>query len=495
MTVEKLIISEKLTIDKVSQFLKTNQAVEIDPLAFDSIKKCHDFLQSKIEDKKAVYYGINTGFGSLCSTRINSHELSDLQENLLKSHACGMGELVPDEVVKLMLLFKIKSLSLGYSGVKNETIQRLTDMLNNGLFPEVFKQGSLGASGDLAPLAHLSLPLIGMGKIGQQPAMDVLKKHGIEPIALGPKEGLALINGTQFMTGYGVYCLILAKKLSRWADKIAAMSLEAFDCHLEPFNPLIHEVRGQSGQIECGKTISNYLKDSLLMQDEKVQVQDPYSFRCIPQVHGATLDVLHSVENIFTREINAVTDNPNLFTDEDLILSGGNFHGQVLALHADFLAMAMAELGSISERRIYKLISGERGLPVFLTPNPGLHSGFMITQYTAASIVSLNKQLCTPASVDSIVSSNGQEDHVSMGANAVLKLIRVVENVRKVLAIELFVSSQAMEFRSIDRSSQSTQELLQLIRKHIPFVKEDCEMAPLMHAAESIISENECGSE
>jgi histidine ammonia-lyase len=495
MAVEKLNISEKLTLETVSQFLRTNPVVEIDQTAFDNIKKCHDFLISKIEDKEAVYYGINTGFGSLCSTRINAHELSDLQENLLKSHACGMGELVPDEVVKLMLLFKIKSLSLGYSGVKNETVQRLTDMLNKGWYPEVFKQGSLGASGDLAPLAHLSLPLIGKGKIGKQPAMDVLQNQGIEPITLGPKEGLALINGTQFMTGYGVYCLLLAKKLSRWADKIAAMSLEAFDCHMEPFNPLIHEVRNQTGQIECGKTITDYLKDSLLMQDEKVQVQDPYSFRCIPQVHGATLDVINRVEDIFTREINAVTDNPNLFTDEDLILSGGNFHGQVLALHADFLAMAIAELGSISERRIYKLISGERGLPVFLTPNPGLHSGFMITQYTAASVVSLNKQLCTPASVDSIVSSNGQEDHVSMGANAVLKLIRVVENVRKVLAIELFVSSQAMEFRNIERSSSSTQDLLKLIRKDIPFVKEDCEMAPLMHAAERILSENECGSE
>ncbi|MFM9944270.1 MAG: histidine ammonia-lyase [Bacteroidia bacterium] len=480
-------ISEPLTLESVSKFITQNQKVTIDQQAFDAIKKCNDYLLQKISVKGSVFYGINTGFGALCDTQISSGDLLKLQENLLMSHACGMGEQVPDDVVKLMLLFKIKSLSLGYSGVKNDTVQRLTDFLNLGLFPLVYKQGSLGASGDLAPLAHLCLPLIGKGKIGNKPSLEVLTNNNLKPIVLGPKEGLALINGTQFMTAYGIYSLLLAKKLSRWADRIAAISLEAFDCHTQPFFPQIHEVRKQKGQIDVAKNILELLADSHIMNGEKDSVQDPYSFRCIPQVHGATRDVITQVETIFINEINAVTDNPNIFVDDDLIISGGNFHGQVLALHADFLAMGIAELGSISERRIYKLISGERGLPVFLTPNPGLNSGFMIPQYTAASVVSLNKQLCTPASVDSIVSSNGQEDHVSMGANAVLKLIRVVENVRKVLAIELFTACQALEFRDIKQSSPASQKLLKSVREKIPFIKEDMEMAGFMAEAERIL--------
>ncbi len=486
---QSINISEPLTLESVSKFITQNQKVTIDQQAFEAIKKCNDYLLQKISVPGSVFYGINTGFGSLCDTQISSGDLIKLQENLLMSHACGMGDMVPDEVVKLMLLFKIKSLSLGYSGVKNDTVARLADFLNLGLFPLVYKQGSLGASGDLAPLAHLCLPLIGKGKIGNKPSLEVLTKHNLKPIVLGPKEGLALINGTQFMTAYGMYSLLLAKKLSRWADRIAALSLEAFDCRKEPFFPQIHEVRKQKGQIETAKNISDLLSDSHIMNGEKESVQDPYSFRCIPQVHGATRDVLTQVESIFINEINAVTDNPNIFVDDDLIISGGNFHGQVLALHADFLAMGMAELGSISERRIYKLISGERGLPVFLTPNPGLNSGFMIPQYTAASVVSLNKQLCTPASVDSIVSSNGQEDHVSMGANAMLKLIRVVENVRKVLAIELFTACQAIEFRDIKKSSSASQKLIKTVREKISFIKEDMEMAGFMAAAEGILNE------
>lgn len=483
----RINISEPLTLESVSDFLANNQKIAIDKNAFEAIQKCNDYLLQKINVPGSVFYGINTGFGSLCDTQISQGDLIKLQENLLMSHACGMGETVPDDVVKLMLLFKIKSLSLGYSGVKNDTVARLADFLNLGLYPLVYKQGSLGASGDLAPLAHLCLPLIGKGKIGNKPSLEVLTNHNFNPLTLGPKEGLALINGTQFMTGYGMYSLLLAKKLSRWADRIAALSLEAFDCRKEPFFPQIHEVRKQKGQIETAKNISSLLTDSHLMNGEKKSVQDPYSFRCIPQVHGATRDVLEQVETIFINEINAVTDNPNIFVDDDLIISGGNFHGQVLALHADFLAMGMAELGSISERRIFKLISGERGLPVFLTPNPGLNSGFMIPQYTAASVVSLNKQLCTPASVDSIVSSNGQEDHVSMGANAMLKLIRVVENVRKVLAIELFTTCQALEFRDITKCSSTSQKLVKTVREKIPFIKEDIEMAGFMKLSEEIL--------
>ncbi len=484
-----LNISNPLTFDSVEMFISQMPTVVIDALAKQAIEKCHDYLLQKINIPNSVYYGINTGFGSLCNTKISPSDLIKLQENLLMSHACGMGEIVPDEVVRLMLLFKIKSLSLGYSGVKLDTVQRLADFINLSLLPQVYKQGSLGASGDLAPLAHLCLPLIGKGILGKSASLEILHKHNLSPIILGPKEGLSLINGTQFMTAYGMHCLMLAKRLSQWANKIAVLSLEAFDCRMEPFKPQIHKVRNQEGQISCAKTISQLLADSIWMNGNKDSVQDPYSFRCIPQVHGATQDVIAQVERIFINEINAVTDNPNIFVDDDLILSGGNFHGQVLALHADFLAMAMAELGNISERRIYKLISGERGLPVFLTPNPGLNSGFMIPQYTAASIVSLNKQLCTPASVDSIVSSNGQEDHVSMGANAMLKLIRVVENVRKVLAIELFTACQALEFRNLEKCSTTTQELVKLVRTKIPFIKEDTEMSPHMFMAEAILDE------
>lgn len=485
-------ISEELTVEGVSHFIQHDSRVVLDDKALQAIDRCYQFLLKKIAQKNETYYGINTGFGALCSTRIEEDELETLQENLLMSHACGMGEPVPDAVVRLMLLFKIKSLSLGYSGVNPETVQRLVALLNAGCLPRVYKQGSLGASGDLAPLAHLCLPLIGRGQIGNEPASDVLTRLNLNPLKLGPKEGLALINGTQFMTAYGMYALILSKKLSRWADKIAAISIEAFDCRPEPFHPLIQSIRNQTGQIACAANLSALLNDSRLMQEPKQQVQDPYSFRCIPQVHGATLDVIHRVEEIFTREINAVTDNPNVFAEEDLILSGGNFHGQVLALHADFLAMAMAELGSISERRIFKLIAGERGLPPFLTPEPGLHSGFMITQYTAASVVSLNKQLCTPASVDSIVSSNGQEDHVSMGANAMLKLIRVVENVRKVLAIELFTACQALEFRGLEHCSSSSKDVHKRLRNFVPFLETDAEMSPFMHRTEEFISANDC---
>ncbi len=482
-------ISEPLTLESVSQFISQRQTVIIDQAAIERIQRSHDYLIEKISEPGAVFYGINTGFGSLCDTRISDNDLVQLQENLLMSHACGMGEQAPDEVVRLMLLFKIKSLSLGYSGVKVETVQRLATFLNLNLLPEVFKQGSLGASGDLAPLAHLCLPLIGKGKLNNHPALDVLKKHQLQPLILGPKEGLALINGTQFMTAFGVYSLLLSKKISDWANRVAAISLEAFDCKKEPFLPQIHEIRKQKGQIETAQIISELLNDSHIIHTEKNQVQDPYSFRCIPQVHGASRDVIEQVEKIFVNEINAVTDNPNIFVEDDLILSGGNFHGQVLALHADFLAMGMAELGNISERRIYKLISGERNLPVFLTPNPGLHSGFMITQYTAASVVSLNKQLCTPASVDSIVSSNGQEDHVSMGANAMLKLIRVVENVRKVIAIELFTACQALEFRGVSMSASASQAVVNKVRQTIPFIQLDTEMSPYMFEAERIINE------
>jgi histidine ammonia-lyase len=445
--------------------------------AIVNIEKCRKYLDDKMKSNSEPIYGINTGFGSLCNVKISNENLSKLQENLVKSHACGTGEEVPHEIVKIMLLLKIQSLSYGHSGVQLVTVQRLIDFYNNDIFPVIYTQGSLGASGDLAPLAHLSLPLLGEGEVFldgfRQPAAKVLEKFGWEPIVLQSKEGLALLNGTQFMSAYGVYCLIKAEKISYFADVIGALSLEGFDGRIEPFTDLIHLVRPHKGQVQTAERMRDFLEDSEIIAQPKAHVQDPYSFRCIPQVHGASKDAIDYVKKVFRTEINSVTDNPNIFVGEDLILSGGNFHGQPLALALDFLGIALSELGSISERRTYQLISGLRGLPAFLVNDPGLNSGFMIPQYTAASIASQNKQLATPASIDSIVSSNGQEDHVSMGANAATKTLRIVENVERILAIELLNGSQALEFRRPLLSSEFIERFVQSYREEVTFVSED----------------------
>lgn len=431
----------------------------------------------KILESGATWYGINTGFGSLCDVRINDHELSDLQHNLVRSHACGMGDEVPEEIVRWMLLLKVHALSRGYSGVRKEIVQRLADFYNLGIHPVVYELGSLGASGDLAPLAHLSLPLFGEGWVNykgqKRPAAAVLTELGMEAIPLTAKEGLALLNGTQFMSSYAVWSLLKADALCKWMDLISAMSVDAFLAKEEPFKHPIHRVRPHKGQIATGEVMRALLKDSALQQQKKVQVQDPYSFRCIPQVHGASKDVLEHAMTVVETEINSVTDNPIVFHDEDAILSGGNFHGQPLALQLDFMAIAASELANISERRTYLLISGQRGLPPFLAPNAGLNSGFMIAQYTAAAIVSQNKQLCMPASADSIVSSNGQEDHVSMGANAATKLRRVLMNVQRVLAIELLTAAQALDFRRPGKSSPAVERLWQELRSQVSFMDKD----------------------
>lgn len=442
-----------------------------------NIQKCREYLDKKMASNDAPIYGINTGFGSLCNVKISNENLSQLQENLVKSHACGTGEEVPHEIVKIMLFLKIQSLSYGNSGVQLVTVERLVDFYNNDILPVIYNQGSLGASGDLAPLAHLSLPLLGEGEVYyegfRQPAKKVLEKMGWQPIVLQSKEGLALLNGTQFMSSYGCYVLLKAMKYSYLADVISAISLEGFDGRIEPFNELIHYVRPHKGQIVTAKRMTDLLEDSQIIAQEKLHVQDPYSFRCIPQVHGASKDAIDYVKKVFKTEINSVTDNPNIFVGEDVIISGGNFHGQPLALALDFLGIALSELGSISERRTYQLISGLRGLPAFLVSNAGLNSGFMIPQYTAASIASQNKQLATPASVDSIVSSNGQEDHVSMGANAATKSLRIMENLERILAIELMNASQAIEFRRPLQSSAFIEMFLKSYREEVPFVKED----------------------
>ena len=471
------ISSDLLSIDMINEIVFQGKQLALSEEAIVNIEKCRKYLDDKMKSNSDPIYGINTGFGSLCNVKISNENLSKLQENLVKSHACGTGEEVPHEIVKIMLLLKIQSLSYGHSGVQLVTVQRLIDFYNNDIFPVIYTQGSLGASGDLAPLAHLSLPLLGEGEVYldgfRQPSSKVLAKFGWEPIVLQSKEGLALLNGTQFMSAYGVYCLIKAEKISYLADVISAVSLEGFDGRIEPFTDLIHLVRPHKGQVQTAERMRDLLEDSEIIAQPKVHVQDPYSFRCIPQVHGASKDTIDYVKKVFRTEINSVTDNPNIFVGEDLIISGGNFHGQPLALALDFLGIALSELGSISERRTYQLISGLRGLPAFLVNDPGLNSGFMIPQYTAASIASQNKQLATPASIDSIVSSNGQEDHVSMGANAATKTLRIVENVERILGIELLNGSQALEFRRPLQSSEFIESFVKSYREEVSFVSED----------------------
>ena len=488
---DHVISNARLTIEKAASLLAKGSRLQLSKESEEAIIKCRKFLDSKMGDIGRPVYGITTGFGSLCNISIPAEDLSQLQHNLVMSHACGIGETVRPEIVKLMLLLKVQSLSYGYSGVQLVTVERLIDMFNNDILPVVYQQGSLGASGDLAPLAHLCLPLIGMGEVMFEgkvyPSAEVWKKMGWEPIRLQSKEGLALLNGTQFMSAHAVWSLIQAERLSDWADKIGAMSLEAYDGRIEPFYPQVHEVRAHKGQIDTAARIRELLEGSEIIRQKKVHVQDPYSFRCMPQVHGASKDTISYVKSVIEIEINSATDNPTVFPDEDLIISAGNFHGQPIALPMDMLTLALSELSNISERRIYKLISGQRGLPNFLVAKPGLNSGFMIPQYTAASIVSQSKGLCMPASADSIPSSQGQEDHVSMGANAATKLVRVVENTERVLAIELFNAAQALEFRRPLRSSWTIEKIFAQYRKVVPFIDDDRYMHPLIEKSVEFI--------
>lgn len=463
--------------EQVKALLAKKMSISLPPGALEQIAACRKYLDDKMDNTDASFYGINTGFGFLQNVQIDKTQLKELQSNLIKSHACGMGEEVPADIVKLMMALKIKSLSYGHSGVQTATVERLVDMYNNDMLPVIYTQGSLGASGDLAPLSHLSLPLLGLGEVNhagkRMSAAEALKKFSWQPIELKSKEGLALINGTQFMSAYGLHNLIHCSRLIKWADTISAISFDAFDCTTEPLHENIHAIRSHKGQVDTAAIMRELLKGSEIASQKKSQVQDPYSFRCIPQVHGATKDTFDHVQAVFIKEINSVTDNPNVFPADDLIMSGGNFHGQPLALVLDFLSIAMSELASISERRTYQLISGQRGLPLFLVKDPGLHSGLMIPQYTAAGIVSENKQLCTPSSVDSIPSSNNQEDHVSMGANAATKCKRVVDNVEKVLAIELLTAVQALEFRRPLQTSATLEKIVTAFRKEVSFNESD----------------------
>lgn len=484
------IDSNPLNLTDIHELLYHGKKLELSEEAIEKIKACREFLDKKIESVSRPLYGINTGFGALHNVKIKGENLQKLQENLVMSHACGTGEEVPAEIVKLMLLFKIQSLSYGHSGVQVDTVQRLVEFYNHDVFPVVYTQGSLGASGDLAPLAHLALPLIGLGKVDFQgrrmSGEEALHKLGLQKINLQSKEGLALLNGTQFMSAYGIYNLLKSHKLSYLADLIGTLSLEGFDGRIQPFHELIHLARPHTGQIKTAARITEFLEGSELIVQEKQHTQDPYSFRCMPQVHGATKDTIRFVTKTFLTEINSVTDNPNIFVEEDRIISGGNFHGQPLALALDYLAIAMSELGNISERRIYQLVSGHRHLPPFLVANPGLNSGFMIPQYTAASIVSQNKQYATPASVDSIESSDGQEDHVSMGANGATKAKKVVDNIQTILAIELYTVSQALSFGN-GKSSPFLESFVASFRNEVSLVEEDRVMHDDMMTASNFI--------
>ena len=487
------ITAERLTIARVEEILTKGYRVELSDDAKQRINHCREYLDRKMEDTAHPVYGVTTGFGSLCNISIGKENLSQLQKNLMMSHACGTGQRVPAEIARLMLLLKVQSLSYGHSGVQLVTVQRLVDMFNNNIIPVVYEQGSLGASGDLSPLAHMCLPLIGLGEVEIEGTLvsgeELMRRMGWKPITLCSKEGLALLNGTQFMSAYGVYSLINAMRLSRWADHIGAMSLDAFDGRMEPFEHNVHAIRPHNGQIETAKAFREILAGSEIVNQPKQHVQDPYSFRCIPQVHGASKDTIAYVASVLETEINSATDNPTVFPDTDEVISAGNFHGQPIALAMDFLAIAVAELGNISERRIYKIISGARNLPNFLVANPGLNSGFMIPQYSAASIVSQSKGLCWPASCDSIPSSQGQEDHVSMGSNAATKLWKVVQNTERVLAIELMNAAQALEFRRPLRSSETIEAMHAAYRKCVPFVDNDIVMFP--HIASSVKFLNE----
>ncbi len=454
-----------------------NRKVEFSPGATLAINRARSYLDERLAKDDSPIYGINTGFGFLCNTRIAHEDLESLQERLIKSHACGTGDVAPEEIVRFMLILKAKSISFGHSGVALETAQRLLDFYNHRITPVVYVQGSLGASGDLSPLAHLCLPILGEGEVfyqGKRMAThELYEQLGWKPLKLRSKEGIGLLNGTQFMLSFATHIILYARHYAKWADHLAALSLDAFDGLTSPFNALLHQIRPHAGQITTAEVIRDLLSDSEIAHRKKITIQDPYSFRCVPQVHGASRDALNHCANTFITEANSTTDNPNIFVDEDEILSGGNFHGQPLAMALEYMGLALAELGSISERRVYQLLSGTRGLPLFLIANPGLNSGLMIAQYTAAALVSQSKQLCTPAVVDTIPSSNGQEDHVSMGANGAVKCHQILQNLRNLLAIELMTASQALWFREPLKTGSKLEKIVKAFRAAVPPVEED----------------------
>lgn len=476
----------KLTIEEVGEVALRNRKVELSPAATRAIRRSHEFLLREVRSGKTLY-GVNTGFGLLSDVKIGAADLETLQMRLLRSHACGVGPVMSDPVVRAMLLLRAQALALGCSGVCVELVRKILELLNKGVHPLIPHQGSVGASGDLAPLAHLALVLIGEGRARyrgrEMSGRQALKAARIKPIKLGPKEGLALINGTQFMTAIGCLTLLEAEHLANVADIAGAMTLEALRGTASAFDPKIHQARPHPGQIHVARRMRELLspggRKSAIARSHAgcKRVQDPYSLRCIPQVHGASRDAFAYARQVLEREINSVTDNPLVFAASRQILSGGNFHGQTVAIAMDLLAIAAAELASISEQRLEKLVNPALSdLPAFLTQRGGLNSGFMIVQVAAASIVSENKTLCHPASVDSIPTSADKEDHVSMGAWAARKAGRVVVNTRRVLAMELLAAAQGIDLLRPLRSSAPLEAAHRKIRARVRRLDDDREM-------------------
>ncbi|EGK14457.1 histidine ammonia-lyase [Kroppenstedtia eburnea] len=468
---------EELTLQEFEQVVRLGAPVSLSESAVEKMNRSRSTVESLVRDGRTVY-GITTGFGKFSDTLIDRSQSAELQINLIRSHACGAGEPLDEETVRGMMLLRANALAKGYSGIRPVTVETLIQLLNNHIHPVIPSQGSLGASGDLAPLAHMSLPLLGEGEVirhgRRMDSATALEQAGISPVRLEAKEGLALINGTQMMASLTALSILDTHRLLLAADVIAAMTLEALSGIPHAFHPLLHAARGQQGQIETARRMRQLLSGSQrTTRPGEKRVQDAYSLRCIPQVHGASLDAYHYVQEVVVRELNAATDNPLLFPEEGEVISGGNFHGQPLALAADFLAIAVAELGSISERRTERLVNPQlSGLPAFLTRNGGLHSGYMILQYLAASLVSENKTLCHPASVDSIPSSANQEDHVSMGSIAARKLRAVIQNVTRTLAVEYLCAAQALEYGE-GRLGTGTEAAYRLIREQIPPLTDD----------------------
>ena len=473
------IDGDNLTLEDAEAVALRGDKVRIHPKAVSKIKKCRRYVE-KIVDAEKTVYGINTGFGSLCRTRISKKDIEKLQENLVLSHALSVGPVFSEEEVRAIMLLRANVLAKGFSGVRLKLIQTLVEMINKGVHPMIPEKGSVGASGDLAPLAFMALPLMGKGWVFYQGRLmegkRAFKKAGISPLKFSSKEGLALINGTCVMTAIGVLSLLKAERLVELADMAGAMSLEAALCTPTAFDPNVQKVRKHKGQRESAENLVNLTRGSQIREFHKAcpKVQDPYSFRCMPQVHGAVRDTLSYVRSVLKVEINSATDNPLIFPDEGKVISAGNFHGEPVALASDFLSIAVSELASISERRIAGLINPAiSDLPAFLIKEPGLNSGFMMAQIVAASLVSENKCLAHPASVDSIPTSIDQEDHVSMGTIAARKVREVINNTEDVLAIEFLAASQGIDFRSPLKPGMGTGRIYQKIRKKIPTVTKD----------------------
>lgn len=490
-----VINGSNLDLNKFKKIVLDYELVSIDEASKEKVKLAREYIEKVIISNHPVY-GINTGFGKLSDLSIEQQDLAKLQENLIKSHACGVGEVFSEDIVRGMLLLRVNALIKGHSGIRLEVIEKMIEFLNKRVTPVVFSKGSLGASGDLAPLSHMALPLIGLGEIlienKRVPAKEGLNKLGVKPLeSLVAKEGLSLINGTQAMTSVGTLAVLDALRLIKVSMFNLAITMEALEGIIDVFDHKIHESRNQEGQIEVSQTLLKILKSSKLMtkQGEK-RVQDAYSLRCSPQVIGASLDAINYCKNIIEREMNAVTDNPIVFAEENQVISAGNFHGQPVALAMDFLAIAVSELGNISERRLERLVNASlsNGLPPFLVKKPGINSGFMIVQYSAASLVSENKVLSHPASVDSIPSSANQEDHVSMGTIAARKAKEIAKNSKMVLAMELMTSLQAIDFRNPDLMSDKTKAIYDYVRNEISFVDDDRVMYKDIHQVEQIIN-------